>query len=122
MALTDTQKSQARMYLGWERGYDLNSKLEDKLANLSASEETLVSAQLVRLTALDAAIDNLVTDDRAGVIEVDEVKFSEADAFELYRSQGRRLVARLSALLGVDSNRDYYSDGGGPVAAPIPLG
>ena len=122
MALTEDQKAQARAYLGWERGRDLNSKLEDKLVNLSANEETLVGATLTRLIAIDTAIDGLVTGDAARVSKVDEVEFSDADPFEQYRSQGRRLVARLSALLGVDSNRDYYGDGGGPIAAPIPLG
>ena len=55
MALTEDQKAQARAYLGWERGRDLNSKLEDKLVNLSANEETLVDDTLTRLIAIDTA-------------------------------------------------------------------
>lgn len=122
MALTDTQKTQARQYLGWERGYDRNSKLEDKLANLSAEEETLVGAVLTKLVAIDAAIDSLTTDASARVVQVDEVRFSDRDPYEQHQNQGRRLVARLTALLGVEINKDYYGDGGQPLAQPIPLG
>lgn len=122
MALTDTQKAQVRQYLGCERGYDRNSKLEDKMANLSSEEETLVAAVLTRLVAIDTAIDSLTSDASARLRRVDEVEFSDRDPFEQQRDQGRRLVARLTALLGVEINRDYYGDGGGPIAAPIPLG
>ena len=122
MALTDTQKAQVRQYLGWERGYDRNSKLEDKLANLSSEEETLVVAVLTKLAAVDTAIDSLTTDSAGRVVQVDEVRFADRDPFEQYRDQGRRLVARLTALLGVDINRDFFGDGGAPIAVPIPLG
>ncbi len=122
MALTDTQKAQVRQYLGWERGYDRNSKLEDKLANLSSEEETLVTAVLTKLAAVDTAIDSLTTDSAGRVVQVDEVRFADRDPFEQYRDQGRRLVARLTALLGVDINRDFFGDGGAPLASPIPLG
>lgn len=122
MALTETQKAQARAYLGWERGYDRNSKLEDKLQNLSAEEETIVAGVLTKLAALDAAIDGLTSDATARLRRVDEVEFSDRDPFDQFRDQGRRLVARLTALLGVDINRDYYGDGGAPLAQPIPLG
>lgn len=122
MALSDTQKAQVRQYLGWERGYDRNSKLEDKLLNLSSEEETLVTAVLTKLSALDTAIDSLVTSAAGRVVQVDEVRFSERDPFEQFREQGRRLVSRLVALLGVDINRDFFGDGGAPIAAPIPLG
>lgn len=122
MALTETQKAQARQYLGWERGYDRNSKLEDKLTNLSADEETLVAAVLTRLVALDTALDGLVTGGAARVRKVDEIEFQPDSAFVLYREQGRSLVARLTALLGVEPLRDYYGDGGVSVAVPIPLG
>jgi len=122
VALTDAQKAQVRQYLGWERGYDRNSKLEDKLLNLSSDEETLVTAVLTKLSALDTAIDALVSTSAGRVVQVDEVRFSERDPLEQHQEHGRRLVARLVALLGVDINRDFFGDGGAPIAAPIPLG
>lgn len=122
MALTETQKAQVRQYLGWERGYDRNSKLEDKLLSLSAEEETLVAAVLTQLVAHDAAIDALTSNASARLRRVDEVEFSDRDPYEQLRDQGRRLVAKLTALLGVDINRDFYGDGGAPIAQPIPLG
>lgn len=122
MALTETQKAQVRQYLGWERGYDRNSKLEDKLLNLSAEEESLVAAVLTKLVAHDAAIDALTSDASARLRRVDEVEFSDRDPYEQLRDQGRRLVAQLTALLGVDINRDFYGDGGAALAQPIPLG
>lgn len=123
MALTDTQKAQIRQYLGWERGYDLNSKLEDKMANLIAAEETLVAAQLTRLAALETTIDALVTDGAQRVVKVDEIEFdSGRDPLAQLQEHGRRLVARLTALLGVGINRDYFGDGGAPVSQLIALG
>jgi len=122
VALTETQKAQVRQYLGWERGYDRNSKLEDKLLNLSAEEESLVAAVLTKLVAHDAAIDALTSDASARLRRVDEVEFSDRDPYEQLRDQGRRLVAQLTALLGVDINRDFYGDGGAALAQPIPLG
>jgi len=122
VALTEAQKARVRAYLGWERGFELNSKLESKLLALTAEEEALVIGVLNALAEVDAAIDALVVERRAGVVAVDEIRFSDADPFEMYRAQGRRYVARLSAILGVDSNRDYYGDGSVAIAVPIPLG
>jgi len=122
VALTETQKAKVRAYLGWQRGYDLNSALEDKLANSTAEEEAIVTATLTRLDAIDTALDALAVDDSSRLVQVDEIQLSDRDPFEQHCAQGRRLIARLVALFGVEPRRDYYSDGGAPIAAPIPLG
>jgi len=121
MALTETQKAQVRQYLGWERGYDRNSKLEDKMANLTSEEETLVIAVLTKLSALDTEFDNL-SGDAYRAIKVDEVELSDINPYDRLNARGRSLVARLTALLGVGINKDFFGDGGAPVASPIPLG
>lgn len=122
MALTDTQKAQVRMYLGYERSRDLYPELENKFGILSAEEETLIAGILTKLVALDTAIDSVAVGGDLQVIQVDEVKLRDGDPLEVYAAQGRRLVRRLESMFGVFARLDYYgqtaADGGGV----IPLG
>jgi hypothetical protein len=124
MALTETQKTKVRMYLGWERGYELNSKLEDKLVSFSATEETEVVTVLTRIAALETRIDARVSGDFDAVKEVDEIVLRDTDPLASAYAHGRRLVAQLTALLGVDCNwgKEYFSDGSGPIAASFHRG
>lgn len=109
------------MYLGWERGADLNSALESKLDDLSATEETRVGAVITKLDALVEAMDGLVDDDVLIAKKVDETELRDGDPLEVYAAQGRRLVQRLVSLLGVKPNVDFF-DESGSVGALIPLG
>lgn len=124
MALTEAQKTKVRMYLGWERGYQLNSKLEDKVTNLSATEETEVASVLARLASLETVIDAGVVSNLHAVKEVDEVVLRDGDPHEAAYAHGRRLVAQLTALLGVEPNwgKEYFGDGSGPLSAQFSQG
>jgi hypothetical protein len=122
MALTETQKAQVRMYLGYERGYDLNYRLESKLDVFTAAEEALVGDLLTKLAALDARIDDATTDGTLDVAKVDEVEMREGDPLERYAAQGRRLVARLEILCAVEARADYYGQGAGAMGGLIALG
>lgn len=121
MALTETQKTQARMWLGWQRGADLNSALESRLDDLSATEETQVGAVLTALTNLDTRMNTLTTNGTLEVKKADEVEMRDAMPLEAYAAQGRRLVARLEALLGVERRMDVFDDAG-ITGGVIPLG
>lgn len=121
MALTETQKTSVRMYLGYERGADLNSTLESKLDDLSATEETRVGAAVTALDALVTRMDTLSTNGTLEALKVDEIELREGDVLEHYAAQGRRLVRRLVALLGVEPRIDFFDESGG-IGGVIPLG
>ena len=109
MALTETQKTRARMYLGYERGFDVNSRLESKLVSLSAEEETELGGVLTQLAAVDAKIAAVATSTTPQVKRVDEIEFRDGDplAFhgEFYRhdlmtpffTPGREAIAAVVA-------------------------
>lgn len=124
MALSATQKAQVRLYLGYERGYDLHPELESKLDSFSAEEETQVVAVLASLAALDAKAESVATNGVLEAIKVGDLELREGDPLELYAKQGRRLVARLEILTSVDARADYWGAGscGGSLGGVIPLG
>lgn len=123
MALLSSQLAAVRMYLGYERGFDLNPRLESKLVALSADEEAQVVAVLAKLAALDARIDTVATNGTLEAGKITDTELRDGDPLELYARQGRRLVARLAILCAVDVGRDYYaSDGGASMGGVIPLG
>jgi hypothetical protein len=112
MALTELQKAQVRMWLGYERGFEMNPQLESKFGDLTASEEALISAVLVRLDASDDAQDDLVTDGVHGVKQVDEIVLRDTDLSEGYTAAQSRQVSRLESILGVTRRFDVASKAG----------
>lgn len=121
MALTELQKAQVRMFLGYQAGYDLSSELESRLDSLSASEETLVVGVLTRLLALETKEDSALDSGAGELKRVEDVWFRDGDPFQVFADQGRRLAARLAALLGVTPRVDYFASGE-TTGCPIPLG
>ena len=122
MALTETQKTRVRMYLGYERGFDINSRLASKLISLSAEEETEVGGVLTQLTAIDTKMASVATSATPQVKRVDEIEFRDDDPLVFLVDQGRRLVRRLEALLRVPAALDYYGTADGGAGGVIPLG
>lgn len=123
MALTSTEQASVRLYLGYERGFEMNPRLESKLGALSAEEEAQVRAVLAKLAAHDARADSTVgLNGTLEAIEIKETKLRDGDPLALYAKQGRRLVGRLAIVFGVDVGRDYYGDGGGDLGGAIGLG
>ena len=120
MALTETQKTSARMWLGYERGVDFNSTLESKLLDLSATEETAVGAVLTALDNLSSRMNTLATNGTLEAKKVDEIELRDGDLLEMYRAQGRSLVSRLEALLGVKRAFDVFEEAGS-TGGVIPL-
>lgn len=124
MALSSLERARVRMYLGYERGYDLSSELESKLDALDTDETTLVQGVLTKLAALDTQIDTATAAPTVLSVDQGDVVFRDTSALDELATQGRRLIARLVALLRVTPATDYYSAEAstGPVAAVIPLG
>lgn len=121
MALSTTEKAQARLYLGYSGLFRyLHTRLEGALTSLDADGETLVRTQLTSLASLDTALGTAVTSS-AGVKKADEVEFFGSSTatggmtrIEELRRQGRLLVGRLSTMLGVPVYADYFGDDGYP--------
>lgn len=125
MSLSDAQKAAVRLYLGYERGRDLYPELESKLDSFSAEEETQVGVVLSALASLDAKVLEVSTNGVLEAVKVGELELRDGDPLELYAKQGRRYVARLEVLTGVDALKDYFGEGssGGTLGGgPIPLG
>lgn len=124
MALSATQQAQVRLYLGYDRGADLHSDLESRLAPgaLSAEEETQVGGVLTNLAAVDTKLQTAAMT-RLDATQVEDIKLLGPEQLAELRRHGRMLVARLAALFAVEPLRDVFA----PMAAAsmggvIPLG
>lgn len=100
MALTDGQKAQIRLYLGYP---DVNRStrpaLEGAMLALSADAELLVEDLLTRLDTLQTSLEGHWS--FQAVKRAEEVTLSGFDGLVALRSEGRRLVNQLASILGV---------------------
>jgi len=122
MALTDAQKAQCRMYLGWSMGYDdRDSHLERSMNGLDSKPEvellitdTLVNGGiLATLAAIDAKL--IAAHNRLKAAAVGSITLNAAELQMLCR-EGNRIVARLARLLGVEVRE------GGGYSSALPSG
>jgi hypothetical protein len=109
MALTETQKAQVRMYLGYERAQDIYPEVESKFGILSSDEEAQIIAKITSLADLDTRLDTIDTDGTLEALKIDEIEL-RANPLELIYRRGRQLIAALAGLMGVEPLRDYYGD------------
>jgi hypothetical protein len=98
MALTDSQKTKIRGYLG----YTLDStEIDAALVDLSVSAEAEVVALLTQLADVDTRF-NTTARDVAGLETASTVKFFQGQAIADLVSLGNDLVMRLASFLGVE--------------------
>jgi len=111
MALTATQKSQIRLYLGYEdRSQGANySLLEGVMDDLSAEAETQVGTLLTNLAAIETALAGSVS--RQKVIKAEEVTLAGPQEVRTLWRMGNRLARNLATLLGVEVARIPFSSG-----------
>jgi hypothetical protein len=126
VALTEAQKADCRLYLGYARGRDLNPALEYRLdaGVLTAEEEARVGSTLVLLAALDAKLQGAALNN-LDLERAEDVTFLGPAQLVALRAQGRMLVGRLAILLEVEVARDFFDAGGGTggsMGGFIPLG
>src|SRR5690554_4155299 len=120
MALTDSQKAQVRLYLGYPDGFRFkHTRLESVMDNLSPEAEVQIASLLTSLAALDTQILNSTAAAAAGVKRVDEITFFDPVngmnvGFKNGKEAGRYLVGRLSIILGVPINASAFGSGGYP--------
>lgn len=123
MALSLTVKTRVRMYLGYERGYDLNYELESKFDALSAEEETEVTQIVTDLEAVRTRMRTVTSNGTLEASNVGKVQLrTGGDPLEPHRMQGRTLVSALESMFGVEAARDFFGPPAGSLGGPIPLG
>lgn len=111
--LTDTEKAQIRLYLGYpDHMRYQHTRLESVLNNLSAEAEVLVRAQLTKLETVETALLENGTEG-AGIKRVDEIWFENGSiATTQVRKTGRQYVARISIITGVSIYSDVFGSAG----------
>ena len=111
MALTDTEKSQIRRWLGYP---DINrlhhQNLEDAMDAVSSDGEVIIREILAELIVINTQIAADRT--KSQVTRVEDVWFSGSEGLESLREDARRLVCDLAALLDVQVLRLPFSSGG----------
>lgn len=110
MALTSTQKSSVRRYLGYpDVNRESHHALEGALDALSADGETVVGDSLARLDLVGATLQS--SWGRQKVVKAEEVTLAGAGEIRALRAEGRRLAHGLAATLGVPVHRDVFNSG-----------
>ena len=110
MAFTSTEKTRIRMLLGWgARFWQLETRLENAM---DAVETTLPdeTAQIQSILVLLTDIDTKLTDalGTVGVTAVSSIHLDSDQGINHLRSEGRRLVEAIAAILQVFIKRNYY--------------
>lgn len=109
MALTEAQKLDLRMYLGWsDRFHQFDSELEQAIAAMEArpATEAKVLTLLTECTRVDTLIQGAEGRLKASVVGSIELNAGEIDRL---RERGRTAVKRIATVLGVDVREDAFS-------------
>jgi hypothetical protein len=110
-ALTEAQKADIRLYVGWSaRFHQEDSRLEHALLSLDAN--AAAQALVLDLVTACKAIDTGLTaaHSRLKASEVGSIKLNPAE-ITARRSEGRRLVGRICAILDVEPHHDVFGSG-----------
>jgi hypothetical protein len=114
MALTEAQRAQTRLYMGWpSRFKQTSNELEQAMSALDVSPEDLLN--VVALLPKIDNIDTLLTRSLSGakVDQAGSVKLKGDNGASILRKEGRRLVRQLSSVLGCPVGTDHFSSGRG---------
>jgi hypothetical protein len=112
MALSEAQRVQIRFYLGWSaRFHQFDSRLEQALNAVETLADTQTQIEAV-LTDLDDIVTKLKASyDRIRAMKVASIELPGKLEIGLLRSEGRRNVGSLAAILGVEVRHDIFSAG-----------
>jgi hypothetical protein len=122
MALSSMEKAKLRLYLGYPNQFRYkNTRLESTFDSIDDDAEVLVRDLLGRFDDLDELIDASSADATGTLKQVDEIQFyPNANAGKsggivgIQLAQAKRLVTRLSTILGVPIYADIFSAEGYP--------
>lgn len=110
MGLSDAQRAQVRLYLGWPaRFLQTDSALELAMRALDTTPESeaLVTSLLASLADIDTKLE--AAHARLKAAKVGSIELNGAELVQL-RGEGRRFAGRLAALLGVELRVDVFSN------------
>ena len=110
MALTEPERVQVRLYMGWSaRFFQFDSELEQAMNALDSKPDTeqLVRDLIAECQRIDAAI--TTAENRFKAAAVGSIKLTLGNELALLRSRGRQFTGRLSATLGVEVRHDVWS-------------
>lgn len=113
--LTPAQRMQVRKYLGWsERFHQTDSRLEQAMNGLDYTQSSDAEADIILTLGKIADIDTRLTGalDSLGALQVGSIKLPGPMEIGMLRSEGRRLIGGVAALLGVEVRHDYFSPSG----------
>lgn len=109
------ERARIRRLLGWEARYlQYDTSLEsalDAINQNSPADQTIIREILTQLTALDTRLTAAQT--RFGVERVGTIYLDTTSMLGLLKSEAKRLVVNLAAILGVEIKCNFYG-GGGP--------
>lgn len=111
MALTEDQKFQIRLYLGWsERFHQHDSGLEQAMSALTtrpSAEAGVISllGECVRIDTALVAAEKRIQAAQAGPITLNSMEITQL------RDRGRQFVGRIASILGVEVRNDVFSSG-----------
>lgn len=112
MAFTEPQRVKVRFYLGWSaRFHQHDSRLEQAMNAIDVLADTQTQVELV-LTDLDDLVTKLKDSyDRLKAMKVGSIELPGKNEVALLRSEGRRNVGGLAAILGVEVRQDVFGSG-----------
>lgn len=114
MALTEAQRVQVRLFMGWSaRFFQFDSELEQAMNSLDANPDT--EAVIVTLIGECQRIDTAIVaaEGRFRADAVGSITLTQGRELELLRSRGRQFSGRIASVLGVPIRHDVWS-GTGP--------
>ena len=117
MALTETERAQIRMYLGWSaRFHQEDVALEQAMNAVDTKADTLALIQnaidgdppglIAAMEDVDAKI--ITAHGRLKADTVGSIELNREELRQLYR-EGKRLTSRLARMLGVEVISDMWS-------------
>jgi hypothetical protein len=110
MALTDGQKAQVRLYLGFpDVNRTLYSNLEGAMTAVSDDAVDQITDILTRLDSLQTTLEGAWP--FQSVIRAEEVTLSGFNGLAALRSEGKRLVNQLAIILGVKPMNTPFDTG-----------
>ena len=110
MALTDTQKTQIRRYLGYaDRDSGLYSALEGPMNDQTTEAETEIGVILTDLTTIETTIRSSWS--RQKVLKVEDVILAGREEIGALRWEGNRLARMLAIILGIAIRHRPFESG-----------
>lgn len=114
MALTNPQRVQIRLYLGWSarfRQFDSRLEMAMNAIDAQATDDPDTLAEVAALLVALAAMEPRLTDAylRLQATKLGSIDLDARAEIAVLRSEGRRLVGRLSSTLGVPVRHDVFS-------------